>query len=116
MGWGLTPDTTELNYSSPVGVSAAPATGLQLYLAASVAYEAQTSDVFIAGYYGQAVYEFNTATGNASTVAGNGIPGLAGDGAAADGAESGLRPMTSTNKILGLHRKQFWAVAAIRSQ
>jgi len=27
-----------------------------------------------------------------------------------------VHPMTSTNKILGLHRKQFWAVAAVRSQ
>jgi len=88
-GWGYNGNTVT-TYSDPVGISGVPATGLSLYEPGGVSVDPSSTNVYIAGYYTPAVYKFNDTTGLASTVAGNGILGFAGDGSAANGATTEL--------------------------
>jgi len=74
--------TGTVGYSGDGG----PATSAQLNFPTSVAVDA-AGDVFIADYGNQAVREISAQSGTISTVAGNGTPGYAGDGAAATTAE-----------------------------
>ncbi len=85
-GWGFTPTSTNALYSDPVGISNVPATGITMY-EPSVAYVDQASGkVYFAGWDTFAIYSLNPANGTASTVAGNGFAGFAGDGGAANSA------------------------------
>jgi hypothetical protein len=98
-GWGPTPDTTVLFYSDPAGMKDVPATGISLYEPGTVnafpapageGDPAKSAEIYLGGFATPAVYEFNSVSGLASTLAGNGIPGFAGDGGAADSAKSEL--------------------------
>ena len=92
-GWGYpvgTVTTSVINYSDPFGISDAPATGLSLYEPGSVSVDPASTNVYIAGFQTPAVYKFGASTGIATNVAGNGIPGFAGDGSAGNGATTEL--------------------------
>lgn len=78
------------SYSSPVGVTNAPATGLQLYQPVGAFLDQTSGNLYIAGYEDPAVYEVNPSTGIANTIAGNGVAGFAGDGTNANNAGTEL--------------------------
>jgi len=84
-GWGYN-NGTVLNYSDPANLGTVPALGLSLFQPGSVTAEQGSTKVYIGGTYTPAVYEFDSGTGLATTVAGNGVPGYAGDGGLATAA------------------------------
>lgn len=86
-GWGPTPASTQLVYSDPVGIKNVPGTGVTLNLPTGVYVEPKTNKLLIGADQTEAVYLLNTANGEVSNFAGNGIEGFAGDGDAATNAK-----------------------------
>jgi len=100
-GWG------NIHYSDPVTLGSVPATGLSLYLPTAV-YSDPSSDFIYAGGGGaETVYAFESTTGIAKTLAGNGVAGYAGDGTAANSSATelntphGLAKDTEGNVYIG---------------
>jgi sugar lactone lactonase YvrE len=89
-GWGNADYASNIYYSDPAAMGTVPATGLSLYYPAAVFADRSSNDVYIGGYYSQAEYVFDSATGSTTTVAGNGFAGFAGDGAAGNATGSEL--------------------------
>jgi len=85
-GWGTKPNTTELLYSDPAGIANAPGTGITMYLPTGVYIEPKTDKLLIGADQTEAVYLLNTANGEVSNFAGNGVEGFAGDGDVATNA------------------------------
>lgn len=88
-GWGFSGDTIT-TYSDPANLGVAPATGISLNQPRSVSAIPGSPRIFIGGGPTPVVYEFDTETGEARTFSGNGVPGFAGDGAAANSAGAEL--------------------------
>jgi sugar lactone lactonase YvrE len=96
-GWGPNGGTIT-TYSNPVGISNAPGTGLALSNPYGVFADPASAKVYLAGYSEAATYVLNSATGNASDFAGNGVAGFAGDGTLANGAGTELNAPTAFAK------------------
>lgn len=88
-GWGANGGTNTL-YSNPVGISNIPGGGVSLYYPFGIFADTRSTKVYIGGYNGQADYWVDSATGNISNLAGNGVGGFQGDGTAANGAGTEL--------------------------
>jgi len=93
-GWG--PDGgTNASYSNPIGLSGSGGTP-SLYYPSAVYADPNSSDVYIGGYYGQAVYLWNSSTNEIGDFAGNGVAGFDGDGGTA------TNPATELNYPQGI--------------
>jgi sugar lactone lactonase YvrE len=88
-GWGYYGNTIT-TYSDPANLGIVPATGISVFSPHSVNAFRGSPNLYLGGALTPAVYEFNPDTGRARTFAGNGIPGFAGDGTAADSAGTEL--------------------------
>jgi hypothetical protein len=83
-GWGPN-GGTQTNYSDPVGLTNV-AGNPSLYYPVGVYADPNSNYVYVAGYYGEAVYRWDSSTNEISDVAGNGVAGFAGDGGLANNA------------------------------
>jgi hypothetical protein len=88
-GWGPN-GQTEVWYSDPVGVSGVAGGNPSLYYPQGVYADPTSTKVYVAGYSGQAVYEWDSAAKTISGFAGNGVYGFAGDGSPASSAATEL--------------------------
>jgi hypothetical protein len=87
-GWGPN-GGIQPNYSNPVGISDVVGTP-SLYYPLGVYADPSSSNVYIGGYDGQAVYLWNSTTNEVSDFAGNGVAGFDGDGGDANNAATQL--------------------------
>lgn len=81
MGWGIG-TTNYVNYSNPVGISGVGGTP-SLYYPVGVYADPTSSKVYVAGYLGGAVYQWDSSKNTITGFAGNGVAGFAGDGSPA---------------------------------
>lgn len=80
-GYSLSNTTAgEVSFDNPVNNPNVPGLGVALFDPAGVYANPATNNVLIAGLNDNAVHEFLVGTAVVDTVAGNGIPGFAGDG------------------------------------
>lgn len=87
-GWGPN-GGTNVSYSNPIGLSGNGGTP-SLYYPVGVYADPNSSNVYVGGYQGQAVYLWNSSTNKISDFAGNGVAGFDGDGGAANNAATQL--------------------------
>jgi hypothetical protein len=80
VGWGYNGNTVTA-YSDPVGIKGLPATGVSLYQFNAVSIDSGSGNLYIGGFNTPALYAMDLSSGTISDIAGNGIPGFAGDGA-----------------------------------
>jgi hypothetical protein len=78
-------------FSNPVGLGkTTPATGVGLYAPVIAWADPTSNNVYVGGWYNQAIYVYNSTTGLAQAYTGNGVAGFAGDGGAANGPATEL--------------------------
>jgi hypothetical protein len=87
-GWGAN-GGTNVSYSDPVGLKGVGGTP-SLYYPLAVYADPSSSNVYVGGYQGEAVYLWNSSSNEISDFAGNGVYGFDGDGGAANNAATEL--------------------------
>jgi hypothetical protein len=87
-GWGPS-GTNQVSYSDPVGISGVGGTP-SLYYPIGVYADPASSKVYVGGYQGEAIYEWNSSNNQITGFAGNGVYGFAGDGSPANSAAAEL--------------------------
>jgi len=88
-GWGPS-GTTEPWYSDPVGLSGVAGGTPSLYYPYGVYADPTSTKVYVAGYQGQSVYEWDSAKNAITGFAGSGYSGFAGDGGPASSVSTYL--------------------------
>jgi hypothetical protein len=81
-GWGPSTEN-EVSWSDPVGLKGVVGGTPSLYYPTAVYADPTSANVYVGGYQGEAVYEWNSSTNEITGFAGNGVYGFAGDGTAA---------------------------------
>lgn len=84
-GWGVG-TTNYVSYSDPVGIKGVAGGTPSLYYPVGVYADPSSDNVYVGGYEGNAVYQWNSSTNTITGFAGSGVYGFAGDGSAADSA------------------------------
>ena len=95
-GWGPN-GGSQPSYSNPIGLTGSGGTP-GLYYPYGVYADPNSSDVYVAGFYGQAVYLWNSSTNEVSDLAGNGVGGYDGDNGLANNAATELSYPTGVAK------------------
>lgn len=88
-GWGVG-ETNYENYSDPVGIKNVAGGTPSLYYPVGVYADPTSGNVYVGGYEGNAVYQWNSSTNTVSGFAGNGVYGFSGDGSSASSAAAEL--------------------------
>ena len=88
-GWGPN-GGTEPYYSDPVGLSGVSGGTPSLYYPTGVYADPTSTKVYVGGYQGEAVYEWDSAKNAITGFAGSGYAGFAGDGSPASSASTYL--------------------------
>jgi trimeric autotransporter adhesin len=88
-GWGVG-ETNYENYSDPAGIKNVAGGTPSLYYPTDVYADPTSSNVYVGGYEGNAVYQWNSSTNTVSGFAGSGVYGFAGDGSPANSAAAEL--------------------------
>ena len=96
MGWGPN-GGTQVSYSDPVGLKGVGGTP-SLYYPLGVYADPKSSKVYIGGYDGEAVYVWDSALNQITSLAGNGVAGFAGDSSAANSAATELNAPVGIGK------------------
>ena len=81
-GWGPN-GGTQTSYSDPVGISGVVGGTPSLYYPLGVYADPTSTNVYVGGYQGEAVYLWNSSNNELSGFAGSGVYGFAGDGSPA---------------------------------
>ncbi len=84
-GWGVG-TTNYVNYSDPVGISDIVGATPSLYYPTAVYADPASTKVYVGGYQGNAVYQWDSAKNEISGFAGSGVYGFGGDGDPASSA------------------------------
>ncbi len=88
-GWGPN-GQTEVWFSDPVGIKGIAGGNPALYYPEGVFADPTSTNVYVGGYEGNAVYEWNSSTKEITGFAGSGVYGFAGDGSPASSAATEL--------------------------
>lgn len=88
-GWGPN-GGNQPYYSNPVGIKAVPGGTPSLYYPYGVYADPTSNKVYVGGYQGEAVYQWDSALNQITGFAGDGVYGFAGDGSPASSAATKL--------------------------